>query len=415
MHRLRTDPSGDVMLVPPEPDSTDAMHGTLTTEVLDAGQASSWRRVAVDVDAPASTRVRVEVAAASVADAPPRFELAPHDAWLPSVLGEHEPGANADPERFRFLRIRIQLESLDPARSPRLLQVRAQTAGEDYLSQLPAVYAREDAEHGHHLEHLLELFGSRFGDWDRRRQHLPRRLDPHWAPAEDLAWLAQWLGWDELPPLPTDRLRTLVEQLPELNELRGTLTGLRRIIFAFTGIEVQIVEQFRQRPLWVLGDAELGVDTGLSPLADGMVVPGDADLCQVQDDEHAVMTVGQTIVGRQGPLERERFGAPIFDEDAHRFTVFVPPGAACSDQARARLRRIIDEEKPAHADYHLCFLERMQLERNMTIGVDAYVGRAYDPEPLGRARLGQGTYVADPPGRIRIEATNRIHEGATIK
>lgn len=403
---IATDAYGDLTLVP-----AGASVGTVELLVpLDAGEESSWRRVVVEAEVPEGTRVLLEVAADAAANPATRdYRPSPSlDLWLPSLLGE--PGIEGAPiaevERLRFLWLRVTLETQLPGASPRVRQIRAQTRGEEYLAELPVFYAEDDAVRGHFLGRMLEWLGSDFGDVERELSGLARRIDPAFARREDLAWLAEWLGWSDLPEVPTTRLREIVEGLFALSRVRGTLPGLTAIIRVFTGIEVHIVEHFWQRPTWILGERELGIDSGLSRPADGMVVPG--GVCAWEASDTAPLVVGDAVVGAQGPLEREAIGAPLFDDDAHRFTVFVPPGAICSDGDLARLRTIIDREKPAHTDYHLCVLTGMELGGANHIGVNAYIGFDRQAQGLGAARLGVDTLVQDRPGKLRLGVNDRI-------
>jgi len=170
----------------------------------------------------------------------------------------------------------VYLETDSGDRSPLLSQITAETAGDDYLARLPAVYARADAKSGF-LRGWLEAFRAELGDRELDIATLPRRLDPATAPADHLPWLATWIACDlPVPGSGGASPRTLLQQMPHLHERRGTIAGLREMVRLYTGVHCQIFENFRQRALWMLGDgAGLGFDTGLLPsLPDSMAVPG---------------------------------------------------------------------------------------------------------------------------------------------
>ena len=80
------------------------------------------------------------------------------------------------------------------------------------------------------------------------------------------------------------------------------------------------------------------------------------------------------------------------------------------DQERARLREVLDAEKPAHTDYHLCQVgAQMRVGFQARIGVDSLVAAAPPPMRLEGVRLGLdsvlgGADEGDPGGRVGTNA-----------
>ena len=115
----------------------------------------------------------------------------------------------------------------------------------------------------------------------------------------------------------------------------------------------------------------------------------------LQEDEPA-MLVGQTVVGESGPLNKADFGMPFFSEAAHLFTVSVPAGAFPEQAQRDMLQRIIEAEKPAHTDYHLCFVEpRMRVGFQARLGIDSIIAGPPQPLDLGGVSLGLNSYLGE--------------------
>jgi len=115
--------------------------------------------------------------------------------------------------------------------------------------------------------------------------------------------------------------------------------------------------------------------------------------------------------GESGPQPESAFGESLFGEYAHLFTVIAPAGS-CRDAAhRAALRDAIDAEKPAHTDYHLCFVEpRMRVGFQARLGIDAIVAGGPPPGRLNDTILGRDSYLdAAPAGGGRVAA--RAHLG----
>jgi hypothetical protein len=192
--------------------------------------------------------------------------------------------------------------------------------------------------------------------------------------------------------------RALVEAAHEIHTRRGTIAGLREAVLRETGVDVQVVEAYRERRIWQLGFASrLGFDTALPAASPaGAVVP----------DPEEGLVVGSFVVGETGPLEASDRVTPLIDETAHLFTVVLPPGACVDDQARSRLREVLDAEKPAHTDYHLCQVgAQMRVGFQARIGVDSLVAAAPPPMRLEGVRLGLDSVLGDadegdPGGRV---------------
>jgi hypothetical protein len=121
-------------------------------------------------------------------------------------------------------------------------------------------------------------------------------------------------------------------------------------------------------------------------------------------DQEQSMLVGQTVVGESGLLNKADFGMPMFSESAHLFTISVPAGALPSQGQREMLQRVIEAEKPAHTDYHLCFVEpRMRVGFQARLGIDSIVASAPPPMDLSGAALGLDSYLGEEPeqaGRV---------------
>lgn len=277
--------------------------GMLEAGPFDAGVERDWERLAVTAEIPPGTQVTV-MACVQAAQSP-----APTSSqWqtLPALgaLLDRTPGpSTAAPGAFRYLWLRIRLESLDAVSSPRLHQVHAQTSGVSYLEQLPRIYRRDDAP-TRFLERFLALARSTLQDWDDELDAIARRFDPAMTPAEHMQWLAGCMAFVPPQGLEPAALRTLIARLPDLYERRGTASGMRDLAEIFTGIRIQIFEAYRQRHLWQLGEtSQLGFDTALpAATPDGWVVPGelrtDPSYAGLQGDYYAGANFDRRILQR---------------------------------------------------------------------------------------------------------------------
>ena len=141
-------------------------------------------------------------------------------------------------------------------------------------------------------------------------------------------------------------------------------------------------------------------------------------------DDHANLTapppatfdVGHAVVGESMPLAASEFGEGLFGDYAHLFTVMAPAGSCRDAAARAALREAIDAEKPAHTDYHLCFVEpRMRVGFQARLGIDTIVANGPPPLRLDGTRLDRDSYLDDAPPGMRVEASARLGHDTIVR
>jgi phage tail-like protein len=113
--------------------------------------------------------------------------------------------------------------------------------------------------------------------------------------------------------------------------------------------------------------------------------------------------VGQTVVGESEPLAADEYGAPLYNESAHLFTVSIAAARLRTPTQREMLRAVIEREKPAHTDYHLCFVEaRMRVGFQARIGVDSIIAGPPEPLSLEGTILGIESYLGDDETQGRV-------------
>jgi hypothetical protein len=130
------------------------------------------------------------------------------------------------------------------------------------------------------------------------------------------------------------------------------------------------------------------------------------------------IAVGQTVLGQSGPLGSSEFGTPLFSETAHVFTVMVPAAQVPDPRQRAALQRVVEAEKPAHTNFHLCFVEaRMRVGFQARLGIDSIVAGPPQPMDLTGTVLELDSYLGagDCDGRAgRVGQRARIGRDAVI-
>ena len=286
--------------------------------------------------------------------------------------------------------------------SPVLDQIRLDFDHETWLTHLPAVYERERAPDDV-LARWLTLFESTFDSVHDAIAGLARLFDPAAAPPAWLPWLAEWLAADAPEGWPADRLRQLISEAFDHAGRRGTAAGLREALREDAGLSAVVEEPLRQMSWWALPDNDPSdAEAALSVLGSGTVL--------------AVGEAGGAVVASSAILDgsflapQDRFATALFADVAHQFTVRLYRGAAYSEDAVAAARAIIDAERPAHTQYHVCLVEpAMRVGLQARVGMDALVGDPNQPDPADAAREGGLQLGGDPAGRLGTTA----HVGRT--
>jgi phage tail-like protein len=282
--------------------------------------------------------------------------------------------------------------SEDGLGSPSLSQIRLDFDHEKLLQYLPAIYSENPAP-ANLLARFLSLFGSFFGELEREIGRLSRLFDPEATPEKFLSWLAGWLALEIEEEWRRDRKREAIAKAIELYAWRGTVAGLRQALRFFAGVEAHIEEPLLQSNWWALPADEDSPESGRASLL------GFTTMLVAAEAQGAV--VGTTAALDQSHLIRqEKFGAPLFDDVAHRFSVRLYRGGSFGVETGETARAVLDREKPAHTDYHLCVVEpNLRIGFQSRVGIDTIVAGPVQPTSLGLAEAGL-VLGGEPAGRI---------------
>lgn len=233
----------------------------------------------------------------------------------------------------RYLWVKIALSTYDETVSPKITQAKILYPRISYLRYLPAIY-QEDPVSKAFLERFLSLFESVFYDLEIDIANVYKYFDPETTPKEFLEWLGSWLNraleedWDEKIK------RDFIKDAYSLYKLKGTPEGIKKAIEIYTGKKPVIVEyQNMIKPMILTekGRFRLGVNTLLfqTPVR-GFTVGSDS------------------ILGRAVLIESTPSSENPFSALAHRFSVVVNLSSEEVKRYKKGIRKIIDEEKPAH-------------------------------------------------------------------
>jgi phage tail-like protein len=291
----------------------------------------------------------------------------------------------------RYLWLKIVLLTFDEKVRPSITQMKIFYPRISYLRYLPAVY-QEDPTSREFLERFLSIFETIFYNIETEISNIFRYFDPDTVPQDFLTWLASWLnvaleeGWQE------DKKRQFIREAYELYKQKGTPSGIERLIEIYTGKKPELLEHSKIGKPMILrenGAFRLGINSLLT----------DASISGFRLGDEA-------ILGRVALRETVHSHEEPFLSIAHRFTIRLD----LSDEEIIRfekgLRRIVDEEKPAHTMYSLRFLGSMK-EKWAYVGINTKLD-SHKSIKLGAGAIGSGILAGDKGKGGRVEQQSRI-------
>jgi phage tail-like protein len=299
------------------------------------------------------------------------------DCVIPAV--QLSPTSPNGSKHLNYLWVGVEFSS-EGLSSPELSQIRIDFDHETYLQYLPPIFS-ESSQSRLFSARFLSLFECLFSEVEGSISNLATLFGPAAVPAEWLPWLAGWLAVDLKEDWDNARKRQTISEAFQTYAWRGTAVGLRQALSRFAGVEARIEEPILNSAWWSLPSDETA-----PPLQTGNSILGFTTMLAPAEAQGAVL--GTTAILDQSHLiTNEEFGAPLFEDVAHQFSVLVYRGQVNTDQKRHELCTLIDREKPAHTAYRLCIVEpRMRIGFQARVGIDTVVA---GPPPS--TRLGELT------------------------
>ncbi|MEE9128633.1 MAG: phage tail protein [Phycisphaerales bacterium] len=396
-------------------------HGVLWGGPFTSGPAVAWHRLkALGAPRDGGAHFRFYVRTSDEDDWSPAAQPMPgpdtfdEDEWrdlderpddVPDVL------VGGTPKRYLWVAAHF---SGDGLQSPRVDQIRIDYDHETYGKHLPAIYYTKSpnqdiAPQPELLDRFLSLFESFFVDIEGRIERLARYFDPQAVPSAWLSWLASWFGLELDEDLPEVQKRQAIAMVFEASAHRGTAEGLRRALRFYAGVDARIEEPLLATGWWALPPAE----GGEGPSVERSILGLTTVLVSVEA-QGAVLGTSAVLDGSR-LIEQEDFGAPLFEETAHQFSVSLYRSQVCDSSKLDEVRAIIDREKPAHTHYELCLIEPLlSVGFQARVGIDTVVpGCPPSPSGLGERHT---VLAGEPAGRIdrhsRLGRTTRLGTGA---
>lgn len=310
--------------------------------------------------------------------------------------------------RGRYLWLKLVLSTFNEKNRPSVSEMKVYYPRISYLRYLPATY-QEDPVSRDFLERFLSIFESMFYDLEFKISNLFKLFDPEITPEvfsfdpeikwEDfLHWLASWLNLSLEEDWSEETKRKLIRNASILYRLKGTAKGLADFIEIVAGQRPIIYEDAAFTKPFVLG--------GKFYVGDNIVVTKGPDRgFRLGDD---------SILGITAIRDTPRSPDDPFKSSAHRFTVMLNLTRTKYDQHKLSIKRILDEEKPAHTEYTIRLIAETKLGHLTYVGVNTRL-TGLKPFCIGVSSI-PGKTVLNIKGEKggRLERNSRIGSTLTL-
>lgn len=396
------------------PDKEGAFRGYYISKPIDSQNPDTrWHRLVLEGEFEKGTQVEFlyYVSNDQVVD----IKTIDPDQWrtcvseTSSVQGENKRDALfLEDVEGRYLWFRIVLSGTE-TRSPVVRKITVFFPRVSYLDHLPAIY-REDPLSKGLLERFLAIFESMFFDIDHTIEHIGHYFDAYGAPPEFLSWLGSWLALAVEEDWPEDKKRLFICKAVSLYKKRGTREGLEKSIELLTGKKPFIVEVFKGKDSCKDVTAKYCNEQNLQenmiyfPPGEAVVkVCLDEKTLKRSDKDGALEEAYQEIPLIDFLYGTERFGFCVIFNDSYMDPTTV-----------SRVRRIIEDQKPAHTCYGLKVLQPwFYLDIHTYLGINTKLTK---PEfVLGvTSVIGRDTVLDDEEQAGQVERHARVGIDSTI-
>ena len=301
----------------------------------------------------------------------------------------------------RYLRLRITMVS-NGAASPEIHAIKIYFPRQSYLQYLPANF-QDDDQSRLFLDRFLSIFQTSFDAFDRRIDNMWRLFDPLSTPEAWYNWLAAWMALPIDPDWTWPQKRQVLKQAAAQNLVRGTVAGLQQSIQDYAGVQGNILEHYKLRH-WPM------ILSKTAQQAEGAMTQYDARLCAATPlwsrAFAARLQVGK--YSQIGSFELSGAGAPVSDAfawGAGQFTVFFPADPYQPSATAAKVRQVVEREKPAHTQaFYVPVYPRMRVGVQASVGVDTYVSRITYTLLNQVGALGYDSILGASPARKQMAA-----------
>ncbi len=251
--------------------------------------------------------------------------------------------------RYLWLKITLRTQG---EHIPRIGRIKLCFPKHTWLSYLPEIYS-EDRKSASFLERYLGIFQALYEDMTDRIEETPALLEPLTANRELLQGMADWFSVENKEMWNEEQLRYLVLHGERIGRSRGTVAGLKELVWLYTGREPYVVEFHSIKPFF------------------------DGD-------------------------KRERLLKKLYASNCFEFAVILGDGSRETEIQLPMLERVVAMAKPAHMTGRVVLLRPyIFLNMHSYLGINSTLGQ-YRPFRLDGSCAVSFSVIAKEKGGIAL-------------
>ena len=355
----------------------------LKTKKLDSlNEKTRWYKITIDQDIPPNTIVKLSYLCSD-------HEMPEDENW---TIGSINSNNTLILDCVgRYLKLKVDLSSFDENESPRFNKMVVYFSVPTYMRYLPEIY-HEDEQSKIFLERFLCIFQTLFEETEDKIYSFIKYLDVRATPQEYLPWLSSWLslsfdeGWD------SDNIRSFLERAPDIFRKRGTREGIEEILSIYLEKTVRNNLQGQSGPHLNKEKDEYSKKYIISTIGEDFV--NRLERCGnyffiLEGKEELNELSGKLSY----PTVKELLENNSQDVLPYCFFVFLNP--ILIDYKRAEvIKRIIEEEKPAHTVGIVRFLQESHFQEAVGSLDSQTITRDRSKFVLGKCYMSNDTFLS---------------------
>jgi phage tail-like protein len=366
----------------------------IKTKKLDSlDEKTRWYKITIDQDIPPNTLVKLSYLCSD-------HEMPEDENWTVGSINSNNTlildcvG--------RYLKLKVDLSSFDQNESPSFSKMVVYFSMPTYMRYLPEIY-HEDEQSKIFLERFLSIFQTLLEETENKISSFIKYLDVRATPEEYLHWLSSWLSLSFDEGWGSGNIRSFLERAPDIFRKRGTREGIEEILSIYLEKTVRNNLQGQSGSHLKKEKDEYSKKYIISTIGD--------------DFGNRLERCGNYFFILEGKEELNELSGKLSDpnikellennsQDVLPYCFFVFLNPILIDYKRAEvIKRIIEEEKPAHTVGIVRFLQESHFQEAVGAHDSQTITRDRNKFVLGKCYMSNDTFLSST--RTSFESSSK--------
>lgn len=295
-----------------------------------------WHKIVLEADIPEKTEINLYY---HITDKITDIDHVSDWKELPKFISSSKVLDVLIPEYLgQYLWLKVEFQLSDENFTPILKRIKAYFPRNSYLRYLPAIY-QDDPSSQKFLDEFLSIFETLLTNQENKINHISRYFDFETTPYEFLPWLSNWVAtifdesWSE------EKKREFLKKSFKIYKKRGTREGIQDILKIYTGYRPKIRESWEKERFHKQIEDKKFKDSGFKD---------------------------SSIKNKEIPKDGL--------DNPFSFCVLIKPPAENMKFQLQSIKRIIEQEKPAHTQASIMIdTSEIKLDGKSILGLNTYL------------------------------------------